>query len=420
MKKRRYLPAIRGLFGDWTYYSCVMPMGEIARRTSFAEDLRKNDKLSQMIQRELIKKRANEIAGYLKSQPERFFNSLVVAVYKGDPAWHGFGDIRPRENADIDEGDLLEEEQYCIGFLSFNGSERLFAVDGQHRLAGMKLLLDELDEDSSLLCDQVPVIFVAHKDDKKGLERTRRLFTTLNKNAKSVSKGETIALDEDDVMAIVARRLVEEHKYFNGDRISYRATNNLPSGDIKSWTTIGNLYDVLSVLFSKMHPKVSIKDLQFNRPTESELDEYYQKSLDFFVTLAKSFHSLSAFFKSKNPSAIVAKYRGAFGGSILFRPIGLKVIAEVIAELSKSMSVNEAIKSCETLPENLTELPYEGLIWDSHRSNMASPLKAALTRDLLLYMLDAKSDSTSIRNRYATGMGMPGQGKVLMSRLKKL
>ena len=40
---------------------------------------------------------------------------------------------------------------------------------------------------------------VMHKNTTDGLEATRRLFTTLNKTAKPVSKNAVIALDEDDV-----------------------------------------------------------------------------------------------------------------------------------------------------------------------------------------------------------------------------
>ena len=50
--------------------------------------------------------------------------------------------------------------------------------------------------------DEVSVIFVAHEATSQGLERTRRLFTTLNKTDRPVSKGDIIALDEDDVVAI--------------------------------------------------------------------------------------------------------------------------------------------------------------------------------------------------------------------------
>ena len=44
-----------------------------------------------------------------------------------------------------------------------------------------------------------------------------RLFTTLNKTARPVSKNAVIALDEDDVMAICVRRLIEDSRFFHGN-----------------------------------------------------------------------------------------------------------------------------------------------------------------------------------------------------------
>jgi len=420
--KRRYLPSLRGFFGDWTYYSCAMPLRELAKRVSFADDIRKSEKLSDMIQRELKKSRTSDISNYLTDQPERFFNSLVVAVYRGDPAWHEFGNITPRAGVEIKEEDLPDETRHSVGFLSFNGNEKLFAVDGQHRLAGMKKVLLEQDEDSDVLHDQVPVIFVAHKGSKEGIERTRRLFTTLNKNAKPVSKGETIALDEDDVMAICVRRLVEENKCFMNERISFKSTNNLSANDFTSLTTIGNLYDLLGILFSRIMKGVRLKELQFNRPPESELDEYYTFACEYFEQLAATFSSLRKFFRAKRFGGVVKKYRGDFGGSIFFRPIGLKLMTEVIAELCSSddYSLDSAITKCASLPENLDALPYEGLIWDSTRSNMSTPLRVPLTRDLLLYMLGERADSPKLRNRYAAALGKPGSGATLLNALSEL
>ena len=46
------------------------------------------------------------------------------------------------------------------------------------------------------------------------MERTRRLFTTLNRYAKPVKKSEIIALDEDDIIAIITRELVEKYPLF--------------------------------------------------------------------------------------------------------------------------------------------------------------------------------------------------------------
>jgi len=77
--KRRFLPALRGIFGDWAYYSCLMSLTELSARVTFAKEIHKSKELSALIQRELKRTRAKEIAEYLQNNPERFFNSLVVA-----------------------------------------------------------------------------------------------------------------------------------------------------------------------------------------------------------------------------------------------------------------------------------------------------------------------------------------------------
>ncbi|MCY3750392.1 MAG: hypothetical protein OXG54_03225 [Gammaproteobacteria bacterium] len=88
------LPALRGIMGDWVYYSCLMELKELSIRVRYAEEVHKNQYLSDMIQRQLKTNRSKQIAEYLKNQPERFFNSLVIATYDGQPNWHALTDIR--------------------------------------------------------------------------------------------------------------------------------------------------------------------------------------------------------------------------------------------------------------------------------------------------------------------------------------
>ena len=203
------LPALRGVMGNWVFYSCLMNMGEINDRVRFAEEIHSNKQLSDMIQRQLKRGRSDQIAQYLKTQKERFFNSLVIATYGGEPSWHALSDVRNKTNK-VDLKDLSDETIESLGFLTLRGDEKLFALDGQHRLAGIKKALkDGINQDPY---DDLSVIFVAHQTTKKGLERTRRLFTTLNKTARPVSKGDIVALDEDDAMAISVRWLIEKDK----------------------------------------------------------------------------------------------------------------------------------------------------------------------------------------------------------------
>lgn len=210
----------------------------MAARVSFAEELHKSKELSKLIQRELSRKRASEIAIYIERERERFFNSLVIAVYGGHPQWYPARIIS--KDKDVNIGEIPDRAKQSVGLLCLDGMEKLFAVDGQHRMAGVKEAIRKARESNSpdawgdkFLTDEVSVVFIGHEQSTSGLERTRRVFTTLNKTARPVTKGQTIALDENDAMAIVSRQLVEEHSYFSDRRVAIKAKNNLSAKDVR-------------------------------------------------------------------------------------------------------------------------------------------------------------------------------------------
>lgn len=383
------LPALRGVMGDWTYYSCLMDIDEIARRVNYADEIHENKNLSDMIQRQIKLGRGSQISEYLRSQNERFFNSLVVATYGGEPSWHEMNDIRNKSDRP-ELQNLSKETIESIGFLTFRGDERLFALDGQHRLAGIKKLLrDGFNQDPS---DQISVIFVGHKETKRGLEKTRRLFTTLNKTAKPVTKGDIIALDEDDVMAICVRSLIEKTKMFSGSRIAFVASNNMPVKNNTALTTIGNLYDTLATLFTKSDFELKEKkaELQRVRPSDEVLDSYFRYAKSYFSLLGKHFEELDTFFKANDTTTVVSGYRGSHGGNALFRPIGLEIFTLIIVTLTRDMSLQQAVKLAARLPRELTEEPFAELMWNTKTSTIVNTHKVTL-REILLYMLGKQS-----------------------------
>lgn len=398
--ERLILPALCGVMGDRAYYSCLMSFDELARRVSYANEVHQNKSLSDMIQRELDERRSEEIARYLSDVSERFFNSLVVATYGGDPDWHPLSDVNSRSNEALNN--LSEETIESVGFLTLNGDESLFAVDGQHRLSGIKRVVE--NSENSELQDVVSVIFVAHADTSDGLQRTRRLFTTLNKTARPVSKGGIIALDEDDVMAICARRFVEDTALFGGARIAFVAGNNVPVNNIHSLTTIGNLYDVLGILFSQAHTRLrkNRQALQRVRPPDDLLDEYFKLAQNFFMEVGASIQEVGEFFAATDTEPIVAKHRGSHGGSALFRPIGLDIFARVVADLTKTktLSISEAVELAAKLPTNLNEAPYVELMRDTRTGRILNSNKALL-REILLHMLGGSKESAEdLTERY--------------------
>ena len=168
------LPALRGVMGNWTYYSALVDLQELADRVEFADEIQPHKGLSDMIQRGLDDKRPPEIADYLLTQTERLFNSLVIATHGGSPNWFPLSEV----STDDDEqqlAELTEEHVESVGFLTFTNTtakkrcspstdnrsislRRLYI--SRHRLAGIKAAVRQ-DPDREWF-DEIPVIFVGH------------------------------------------------------------------------------------------------------------------------------------------------------------------------------------------------------------------------------------------------------------------
>ena len=405
--KSLYLSSLRGIIGDWVYYPCLMKFRDIAERINLAEEIYESKTLNELVQRELRENRGQEIRAYLIQQEQRFFNSLIVAVYEGDPNWYGITNLRPNDKLDIRK--VPDEVVESIGFLDLSGGERLFVLDEQHRLVGIK---EAVKENPELGDDELTVIFIAHNTDSAGKEKSRRLFTTLNRNSKPVLRGKIIALDEDDTMAIIARRLVVENPMFMEKRILNNATNNIPLSNSTCLTTIGNLYDLLGILFTKIYVVSKNKrlakikeELTQTRLSDEILGQHYKNACDYFTRLAYSFAPLTEFCTASDYSAVVKKYRNPEGGSILFRPIGLTIITEIVSTLVKKYPLDRCFELVSKLPTDLTAEPYNGVIWHLTRKRMTGG--KTLVRNLLLYMLDAyDGDEDKLHQDYAKALGV--------------
>ena len=161
------LPALRGIMGNRAYYSCLMSLHELASRVNYAKEIHSNQSLSDMIQRALEDKRSKEIAAYLRDNADRFFNSLVVAVYDGEPSWDPLSDVKSRYGTE-NTLELSEETIASVGFLTLRGDEKLFALDGQHRLAGIKRAIRD---DMTEFDDELSVIFLGIRIPPTALRR---------------------------------------------------------------------------------------------------------------------------------------------------------------------------------------------------------------------------------------------------------
>lgn len=375
--KKLILPSLRARMGDWIYYITFMQMDDIARSIKMVADIHKSEKLRDWIQRE-VTDRSEEIKNYLLRQKQRFFNSIIVGVYGGAPQWleMSFGKSKKIEIPPGVKG--------ALGFLTLQGDEDLFAIDGQHRVAAIK---QAVKQTKKIANDEVSVIFISHKRDYAGMQRTRRLFATLNRYAKPVNLMEIIALDEDDAIAITTRALLDKYPLFSGKRILIKKGKSIPVSDNRSFTNIIVLYEVLDLILLDLRGKKKEEFKRF-RPDENTLKEMYSRAQNFWDLMIEYFAPLRE-IKASSKDISVKKYRNRNGGNLLFRPVGLLSVARAVAASSKvNYSIEEAIKRISTLDLELTKEPWLGLLWDSIGNKMITRKEnQKVASSLILYMI---------------------------------
>ena len=392
------IPALRAHMGDWVYYISFLRMNQIADQIHLAQKIHESNELRDMIQRR-ITDRSKEISDYLLNQPQRFFNALIVGVYGGSPKWY---ELSIDTNLHFDAGSFPRDLEGTLGVLRLDGTQTFFAIDGQHRVAG---ITQALQENAELKREEVSVIFVAHRKDQEGMERTRRLFSTLNRYAKPVSKSEIIALDEDDIIAITTRELVEKHSLFQ-EKISLSKTKAIAVRDDRNFTTIVTLYDALEILFRIKGRGWT--DFKRHRPEDDEISEFYAKSACFWDIMIEYFPPLREVQVSQPDENVAGHYRHREGGHLLFRPVGLLIIAQVVRQARDSgLPEREAIKRISEISMELTDEPWVGLLWDKINHRMISETtRQKVAKYLLFYMIggnlsEMKTSTEDLQQEYA-------------------
>ena len=396
------IPAIRGILGDIVYYTSSFTFKQIAERVKkIDQELHTSTSLKDQLQRSLTKN-YESITDYILSQKEHFFNALVLAVYDGDPVWN-----------EIEVG-FKGEDYYNMGFLRLNGEEKIFPVDGQHRVEGIK---DAIKKSPELEDETIAVILIGHHKDKEGMEKTRRIFSTLNRYAKPVSTGDIIALDEDDTVAIVTRNMLESFPLFMNENISdEKKTKAIVEKDTKSFTSLIKLYETNKVVYKyytsfrdntkRIHSSTEIDKFLKFRPKQEDIDDFEKYLTEFWELFINSFEGMKEYVASTEKDA-AAKYRNRENGGLLyFRPVALPQLVTAILEtcfrskvtLSDSMSAYSQLEMC------ISKAPWVKVLWDAESRTMIMKNKT-LVRPLLMFMYDRnilnEKELGSLRIRYA-------------------
>lgn len=374
------IPAIKGKIGETVYYIANLTFQQISQLVKRVDsELHTSTSLKEEIQRSLSDNYV-KIKQYILTRQDRFFNSLVLAVYDGSPVWT---EIRYE----------LEDEWYHnVGVLHFNGEEKIFPVDGQHRVEGIKAALEERPHIAN---ETISVILIGHNNTPEGMEKSRRIFSTLNRYAKPVRLGDIIALDEDDVVAITTRLLLENYPLFTGDRIKSSNSKSIPSSDKKCFTTLMTLYDCHLELFKyyKFESKISsgkLKDYLRIRPNDETMSGFYDFLINFWNAFKGYFTEVQSYIADSSINAAEQYRNTTNGGNIFFRPISLYPFVSALTTISSRLiehDIIDVMMQFRDIDRTVSSEPWNKVIWNptTHKMVMRNQ---SLVKYLFMHMYD--------------------------------
>ena len=417
MKHSIDLPALRSEIGDWIYYITTFSYSDLEALTVEVKDVlygeyggadaleaMDNDggqsDIDKQLQRDKDDSHIDDIEFYIKNEPQMFFNSLVLAVFNDYPNWSEF----------IYE---YKDENYSneVGILSFSEDSKLIAVDGQHRLAAIKKVLKENPDKKD---DKISVLVVGHSNDEKGIQRSRRLFTTLNKRAKRVGEKELIILDEDNSACIITRKLYNNKiiEILNKKMILLQNTESIKSSSkFSSIMTINYIHEQLLLYFLDINidikkkfmeerglKKITISDYKnrFKRikPNEEILLRYEKYVLSYWQTLINSVDDLKVLEESLKNNNEINNLRTSDNNNAIYRPVFLKNLIQVIISVSKKENIDiiKVISRLENIDLSLYSFPWNGLLWnDSSKTIQNTGIVKALKKTLEYLLTDNDS-----------------------------
>ena len=224
---------------------CPRNRGKLITKVKVPKELPGWDHLSieERYQRDIKLLRVKKhIAPYLANDESRFFGAIIVTAtnFGDEVSFEPLSDIATRGLPA-----LYRTAATGMGFLTFTGEEVLVPLDGQHRLKAIEFAItgrDERGNDIRLI--ETPCLDLAKEDVTVILvpwhpEKARKIFTKVNRYAKSTTTGENIVTEDDDMAAVLAREIANH--YMNG-RLAKWQTNTLTKKD-GHFTTLAIIYN---------------------------------------------------------------------------------------------------------------------------------------------------------------------------------
>ena len=325
--------------GSTVYYIGKMRAGELIDNVGFAAELPEWSEMTadEKMQRQPdITRVINEIVPYVIEDPDRFFNSLIIDVFSG----YDELEFEPVSLVATDLPKAYQIPMQDMGFLTLPGKERLIALDGQHRLLSLRIAIrgvyglpagakvpsttKSLEPHPELADEEISIILVEHKDNQK----IRKIFNKVNKYARQTSRGDNIITSDDDIYAVIARKLFSEGEVLapigKCELVNWKS--NTLSQRSKQLTTVSALYTIAETVLKEKG--YSAKML----PSQAEQEISYAEIVEFWSELlaeADVYKEYLNLTKADKPVSLLREQ------NLLMKPVTQMALAHVAAMAKK-------------------------------------------------------------------------------------
>ncbi|MGI6647912.1 MAG: DNA sulfur modification protein DndB [Bacillota bacterium] len=217
-------PAIKGVQAGTEYYISMVPLSTLPRLFMFNEEELPPEVRAQRI---LNKARIPEIRDYILQNPKSYvFSALTVSV-----------------DGEIQFEAMEPTNKECkIGIINIPMSARFLINDGQHRKAAIEAAIKH---NPLLKHEDISVVFFSDM----GLNRSRQIFSDLNRYAIRPTKSLNILFDSRNDFSAMICEMVESLRVFNGWVEKERST--IPNRS-KALFTLSGIYHGTEALLNDL------------------------------------------------------------------------------------------------------------------------------------------------------------------------
>jgi DNA sulfur modification protein DndB len=338
-----YIPALRALMGDLEYYVSTVTFGEAARMVEYVEEVdgwTGETPPELKLQRRLNQQRVErELVPYLVSNSDHFYSALTVEIrpvpYGGSEGSIAF-DVK-----DSFPGGLQ------FGTLTLDGTESLYALDGQHRLRSIELAIRQRPE---LAREHIALILVPFRS----IPRSQTLFSDLNRYAKGPSKSMSLLFTHREGLARIAKALAGQVPLLR-DRVNMESTSL--SANSRQFITLSTLYEMCKVLLDGSSDRAEA-DEPGVVAEQAEIWKVLTEVLDEWRQVASG---------EEHPAYLRQRYVHMHG-------VGQQAIATAVAQLRQEEGASwaKAVARLAAIDWALTNAEWQGVALHGGRVNNTS------------------------------------------------